>query len=110
MPSVRFLYNRQFSSQIAQLNIDANVSRKKIHKLLIANRGEIACRIIRTARCLGIETVAVYSDADRNSMHASMADEAYHIGPSPAIESYLGNDVYPDLESFHSYNPIHLNL
>lgn len=58
-------------------------------KLLIANRGEIACRIIRTARKMGIRTVAVYSEADTNAVHASMADEAYHIGPSSSVESYL---------------------
>ena len=58
---------------------------------MIANRGEIACRIMKTARRLGVETVAVYSDADKHSMHVSMADQAYHIGPSPASESYLGN-------------------
>ncbi len=58
-------------------------------KILIANRGEIACRVIRTARRLGIRTVAVYSDADRNARHVAMADEAVHIGPSPARESYL---------------------
>jgi 3-methylcrotonyl-CoA carboxylase alpha subunit len=57
--------------------------------LLIANRGEIACRVIRTARELGIRTVAVYSDADRNALHVRMADDAVHIGPSPARESYL---------------------
>ncbi|WP_239804823.1 acetyl/propionyl/methylcrotonyl-CoA carboxylase subunit alpha [Croceicoccus hydrothermalis] len=57
--------------------------------LLIANRGEIACRIIRTARAMGIRTVAVYSDADANALHVRMADEAVHIGPSPANESYL---------------------
>jgi len=57
--------------------------------LLIANRGEIACRVIRTARRLGIRTVAVYSDADRNALHVRMADEVVHIGPSPARESYL---------------------
>ena len=57
--------------------------------LLIANRGEIACRIIRTARQLGIRTVAVYSDADAKARHVRMADEAVHIGPSPARESYL---------------------
>lgn len=57
--------------------------------LLIANRGEIACRIIRTAQKMGISTVAVYSDADRNAAHVQMADVAVHIGPSPARESYL---------------------
>lgn len=57
--------------------------------LLIANRGEIACRVIRTARAMGIRTVAVYSDADAQAMHVAMADEAVHIGPSPAAESYL---------------------
>jgi acetyl/propionyl-CoA carboxylase alpha subunit len=60
-----------------------------IHKLLIANRGEIACRIIRTCRKMGIRTVAVYSDADANSLAVEMADEAVHIGNSPASESYL---------------------
>jgi 3-methylcrotonyl-CoA carboxylase alpha subunit len=57
--------------------------------LLIANRGEIACRIIRTAREMGIRTVAVYSDADAKALHVRQADEAVHIGPSPARESYL---------------------
>jgi 3-methylcrotonyl-CoA carboxylase alpha subunit len=60
-----------------------------IESLLIANRGEIACRIIRTARRLGIRTVAVYSDADAKALHVREADEAVHIGPSPARESYL---------------------
>ena len=60
-----------------------------IQSLLIANRGEIACRIIRTARSMGIRTVAVYSDADAKALHVRMADEAVHIGPSPARESYL---------------------
>src|SRR5213082_262405 len=60
-----------------------------ITSLLIANRGEIACRIITTARKLGIRTVAVYSDADRNALHVREADAAVHIGPSPARESYL---------------------
>src|ERR1044072_9678038 len=60
-----------------------------IKSLLIANRGEIACRIIRTARTLGVRTVAVYSDADAKALHVREADEAVHIGPSSARESYL---------------------
>lgn len=60
-----------------------------LRKLLIANRGEIACRIIRTARELGIQTVAVYSDADRHAQHVLLADESIHIGPAPSAESYL---------------------
>ena len=61
-------------------------------KILIANRGEIACRIIKTATRLGIKTVAVYSDADRDSLHKEMADEAVFIGPAPSAESYLAID------------------
>jgi propionyl-CoA carboxylase alpha chain len=61
-------------------------------KILVANRGEIACRVIRTARKMGIATVAVYSDADAGSLAVTMADEAVHIGPSPAAESYLVAD------------------
>lgn len=58
-------------------------------KILIANRGEIACRVIKTARKMGIKTVAIYSDADRNALHVKMADEAVHIGPAPANQSYI---------------------
>jgi 3-methylcrotonyl-CoA carboxylase alpha subunit len=58
-------------------------------KILIANRGEIACRVMRTAHLMGIQTVAVYSDADQDAMHVTMADEAIHIGGSPSRESYL---------------------
>ena len=58
-------------------------------RILIANRGEIACRIIKTARRLGIETVAVYSEADKDALHVEMADKAVPIGPPAAAESYL---------------------
>ena len=58
-------------------------------KILIANRGEIACRVIKSARAMGIRTVAVYSDADAHALHVRMADEAVHIGPSPANQSYI---------------------
>ncbi len=65
-------------------------------KILIANRGEIACRVIKTAKKMGIATVAVYSDADRNALHVRMADEAVHIGPSPANQSYIVIDRIMD--------------
>ncbi len=61
-------------------------------KILVANRGEIACRVFRTARRMGIKTVAVYSDADRDALHVEMADEAVHIGPPPSAQSYLVMD------------------
>ena len=61
-------------------------------KILIANRGEIACRVIKTARKMGIKTVAVYSDADRDARHVELADEAVHIGAAPSRESYLQAD------------------
>src|SRR5688572_12031981 len=67
-------------------------AKRMFDKILIANRGEIACRVIRTARRLGVATVAVHSDADRRAMHVGMADEAVHIGASPSADSYLRGD------------------
>lgn len=67
-----------------------------LRKILIANRGEIACRVIRTARKMGIATVAVYSDADRDALHVQMADEAVHIGPAPSSQSYIVIDKILD--------------
>ena len=66
------------------------------NKILIANRGEIACRVIKSARKMGIQTVAIYSDADRNALHVEMADEAVHIGPPPANQSYIVIDKVMD--------------
>ena len=76
-------------------------------KILIANRGEIACRIIKTARDMGIRTVAVYSDADANALHVKMADQAIHIGPSPAADSYLQMDVLIDAAQQTGAQAIH---
>ena len=62
-------------------------------KILIANRGEIACRVIKTAKKMNIQTVAVYSDADRSAEHVRIADESIYLGPSPAKESYLKSEL-----------------
>ena len=76
-------------------------------KILIANRGEIACRIIRTAKQMNIATVAVYSDADAGTPHVKMADEAYHIGGSASADSYLRADVIIDVARKSGAEAIH---
>ncbi|MEZ4386154.1 MAG: acetyl/propionyl/methylcrotonyl-CoA carboxylase subunit alpha [Candidatus Krumholzibacteriia bacterium] len=78
-----------------------------LRKLLIANRGEIACRIIRTARQLGIRTVAVYSDADQHALHVALADEAVRLGPAPSTESYLAVDRVLDAARQTGVDAIH---
>ena len=78
-----------------------------ISSLLIANRGEIACRVMRTARSLGIRTIAVYSDADAQAPHVMAADDAYHIGPSPAADSYLRAEKILDVAKESGAEAIH---
>lgn len=78
-----------------------------IKKILVANRGEIAIRIMRSCREMGISTVAVYSEADRTSMHVRYADEAYYIGPSPSSESYLKMDKILDVAKKSGADAIH---
>ena len=78
-----------------------------ISSLLVANRGEIACRVIRTARRLGVRTVAVYSEADRNALHVRMADAAAGIGPAPARESYLNAERILQAAREHACEAIH---
>ena len=76
-------------------------------KILIANRGEIACRVIRACREMNIATVAVYSDADRDALHVRMADEAYHVGPPPSAESYLRWEKIIDVAKASGAEAIH---
>jgi 3-methylcrotonyl-CoA carboxylase alpha subunit len=78
-----------------------------VNKLLIANRGEIACRIIRSCQLLGIPTVAVYSDADANAAHVALADEAVHIGASTPKKSYLNIPSILDAISTTGANLVH---
>ncbi|XP_056646745.1 methylcrotonoyl-CoA carboxylase subunit alpha, mitochondrial [Diorhabda sublineata] len=80
---------------------------RKIDKLLIANRGEIACRIIRTSKRLGVKTVAVYSDVDKNSLHVSLADESYAIGPATAALSYLRGEKLLEVAKISGCQAIH---
>uniref|UniRef100_A0A8D3CVE7 Methylcrotonoyl-CoA carboxylase subunit alpha mitochondrial n=1 Tax=Scophthalmus maximus TaxID=52904 RepID=A0A8D3CVE7_SCOMX len=78
-----------------------------IEKVLIANRGEIACRVMRTAKKMGVRSVAVYSDADRHSMHVAMADEAYHIGPAPSQQSYLSMEKVLEVAKMSGSHAVH---
>ena len=80
---------------------------RRFQKLLIANRGEIACRIIRTARRMGLTTVVVLSEADRDAMHVDLADEAVLIGPAPAKDSYLHIEAIIDAARTTGAEAIH---
>ncbi|XP_045358788.1 methylcrotonoyl-CoA carboxylase subunit alpha, mitochondrial isoform X3 [Leopardus geoffroyi] len=80
---------------------------RNIAKVLVANRGEIACRVIRTAKKMGIQSVAVYSEADKNSMHVDMADEAYSIGPAPSQQSYLSMEKIIQVAKISAAQAIH---
>jgi pyruvate carboxylase subunit A len=76
-------------------------------KILVANRGEIALRVMRTCKEMGIATVAIYSDADKNALHTRYADEAYHVGPSPSLESYLNADKIIEISKEAGIEAIH---
>merc|ERR1712205_99975 len=89
---------RAFASAAGQPTFD---------KILIANRGEIACRVIKTARQMGVKTVSVYSDADADALHVAMADEAYRVGNPPSSESYLRGDKILDIAKRSGAQAIH---
>lgn len=80
---------------------------KMFSKILIANRGEIACRVIETARKMGVRTVAVYSDIDKDSKHVALADESYYVGPNPASESYLMADKILEVAKASGAQAVH---
>uniref|UniRef100_A0A4W3IUK1 Methylcrotonyl-CoA carboxylase subunit n=1 Tax=Callorhinchus milii TaxID=7868 RepID=A0A4W3IUK1_CALMI len=85
----------------------ASTGNGRIEKVLIANRGEIACRVMRTAKRMGVRSVAVYSEADKNSMHVAMADEAYHIGPAASQQSYLNMEKIIQVAKSAAVQAIH---
>ncbi|XP_038272815.1 methylcrotonoyl-CoA carboxylase subunit alpha, mitochondrial isoform X2 [Dermochelys coriacea] len=89
------------------LKFASTTERRNIEKVLIANRGEIACRVMRTARKMGVKSVAVYSDADKNSMHVAMADEAYSIGPAASQQSYLAMEKIIQVAKISTAQAIH---
>ncbi|KAG8917804.1 hypothetical protein FRC01_002203, partial [Tulasnella sp. 417] len=96
-PHSALSHSRRYGTVVSEMPVEHDAPRKPLfNKILIANR-RIACRVIRTARKLGVKTVAVYSEVDENAMHVKMADEAYCIGPAPSAESYLRVDKIIDV-------------
>jgi propionyl-CoA carboxylase alpha chain len=100
MKALFSLNKRNFGAQAKQYP-------KTFDKIMIANRGEITRRVVKTCRKMGIKTVAVYSDADRNSMFVKEADEAYRIGPPPTKDSYLKMDVILDVVKKSGAQAVH---
>lgn len=83
------------------------LTKQMFTKLLIANRGEIACRIIKTAHAMGVRTVALYSDADKEARHVAMADESFYLGGSAPADSYLKGDLIIDIAKKAGAQAIH---
>ncbi|XP_072111326.1 methylcrotonoyl-CoA carboxylase subunit alpha, mitochondrial isoform X4 [Mobula birostris] len=104
--SLRWNLKKQWSCARTCIR-NATTGSCRIEKVLIANRGEIACRVMRTAKKMGVRSVAVYSEADKNSMHVSMADEAYHIGPAASQQSYLNMEKIIQVAKLTEAQAIH---
>src|SRR5690606_1165715 len=92
---------------LAEMTPDPRPAGRPIRTLLVANRGEIAVRVIRTCRERGIRTIAVYSDADRNALHVRLADEAHRLGPAPSAQSYLLGEKIMDVAKVGGADAIH---